>query len=355
MKNPISSIMMLVLAMGLAVSPASILACTRVLHPFDDGLVVTGRSMDWYVRYPTTLWKFPRGLAREGLTPRNPARWTSRYGSLVVVQTAGGDQSATADGLNEKGLAANLLYLTETDYGKRDPQVPGVASSIYLQFILDNFATVAEVVDYLRKGAIQIVPVPIPGSEHLPTMHVSVSDSSGDSAIIEFLRGEVVIHHSREYQVMANSPTFDRQLALTAYWDEIGGHKFLPGTRNSADRFVRASFYNAHLPAPGNYREAIASVMSIVRNASSPFGRPDPQKPNVSTTLWRVLADQKNLVYYYESTLSPNLIWVDLRQMDFSSGSGTMALEIPDDSGMHGKVNEAFKPRPPLKFAVVPQ
>jgi choloylglycine hydrolase len=330
-------------------------ACTRVLHVFKDNLVVTARSMDWYVRYPTTIWKFPRGLSREGLTPNNPAQWISKYGSVVIVQTAEGNQSATADGLNEKGLVANLLYLTETDYGKRKPEIPGVASSIYLQFILDNFASVKGVVEYLKEDNIQIAPVPIPNSEHLPTMHVSVSDSSGDSAVIEFLDGKLVIHHSRDYQVMANSPVFERQLAMNAYWEEVGGHKFLPGTRNSADRFVRASFYNTALPEPKDYREAIAGVMSIVRNVSSPYGRPDPQKPNISTTMWRAVADQTNLTYYYESTISPNVIWTDLRKMDFSMGSGAQALEISDKSDFHGEVNRFFEKRKPLEFARVPK
>ena len=330
-------------------------ACTRVLHVFGNKFVVTARSMDWFIRYPVTIWKFPRGLSREGMTPHNPAKWTSRYGSVAIVQTAGGDQSATVDGINEKGLVANFLYLTESDYGKRRPRIPGVASSIYLQFILDNFASVSKVVQYLNSDNIQIVPVPIPNSNHPPTMHISISDTFGDSAIIEFLDGKVVIHHSKDYQVMTNSPTFERQLAMNSYWEEVGGHKFLPGTRNSVDRFVRASFYNASLPEPKDYREAIASVMSIVRNVSSPFGRPNPQKPNISTTLWRVVADQTNLTYYYESTLSPNVIWVDLRKLDFSMGSGAMALEIRNDSDLHGEANRFFGPRRPFVFARVPK
>jgi len=330
-------------------------ACTRVLHVFKNNLVVTARSMDWYIRYPSTIWKFPRGITREGLVPTNPAKWTSQYGSVVVVQTANGDQSAAVDGINEKGLVANLLYLTETDYGERNPAIPGVASSLYVQFILDNFASVKEVVDYLNGNHVQIVPVPIPNSEHLPTVHFSVSDKTGDSAIIEFLDGKVVIHHSKDYQVMTNSPIFERQLALTAYWEEVGGHKFLPGTRNSADRFVRASFYNKALPEPGNYREAIASLMSIIRNASSPYGRPDPEKPNISTTIWRVLADQTNLIYYYESTISLNVFWIDLKKMDFSEGSSVTALEVVDEADMYGNVNKFFKPRKTIQFAPVPK
>jgi choloylglycine hydrolase len=328
-------------------------ACTRVLHTFQNGDVVTGRSMDWFVRYKTALWKFPRGLTRQGLTPVHPMQWESRYGSIVVAQTAEG-QSAVSDGINEKGLVANLLYLTETQYPKRDTSKAGIASSIYIQFLLDSFANVNEAVTYLKSHQSQIVPVPIPNSEHLPTMHISLSDATGDSAIVEFLEGKVVVHHSKAYQVMTNSPTFEKQLAINAYWSEVGGDRFLPGTRNSADRFVRASFYNKHLPEPKNYREAIASMLSIVRNVSSPFGKSDPQKPNISSTLWRTVADQKHFVYYFESTLSPNLIWVDLKKMDFSKGTRTKVLEIKETRDYAGEVNALFKTHAPLEFAKVP-
>jgi len=328
-------------------------ACTRVIHTFKNGDVVTGRSMDWYVRYPTALWKFPRGLKRDGLTPKNPAHWISKYGSVVVTQTADG-QAATTDGINEKGLVSNMLYLSETQYGKRDPNKKGLASSLYVQFLLDNFATVAEAVKYLKKSEVQMVPVPIPNSKFLPTMHISISDATGDSAIVEFLKGKVVIHHSNKYQVMTNSPTFDQQLALMAYWDTIGGHKFLPGTRNSPDRFVRASFYNRTLPEPKNYREAIASVLSVIRNVSSPFGRPDPQKPNVSSTVWRSVADQTHKIYFFESTIAPSTIWIDLNKLDFSKGSNSKVLQIEDDTMLSGNVTELLKKEKTLKFAKVP-
>ena len=341
--------MLAVVALGLIglISPSD--ACTRVLHVTKDNKsVITGRNMDWYVRYPTTLWKFPRGMERNGLSKENPLSWTSKYGSIVAIQTADG-QNATADGMNEKGLVANLLYLSETEYPKRDLHKKGLATSIYLQYIFDNFATVKEAVEGLKQESIQIVPVPIPNSEHLPTLHISLSDASGDSAIVEFLNGKVVIHHSKEYQIMANSPVFEKQLALTSYWDEIGGDKFLPGTRKSPDRFVRAYFYNQKLPEPKNYREVIAGVMSIMRNTSSPFGHPDLDKPNISTTMWRTIADQTNLVYFYESTISYGSLWVDYKKFDFSKGTETKVLEA--DSGFVGNASDKFKVTKPVEFA----
>ena len=46
-------------------------------------------------------------------------RWTSRYGSVVVSGSTepGGAIDAVFDGVNERGLAANLLYLAENDFG----------------------------------------------------------------------------------------------------------------------------------------------------------------------------------------------------------------------------------------------
>ena len=68
--------------------------------------------------------------------------------------------------------------------------------------------------------------------------HLSLADASGDSAIFEYLGGKLIIHHNRKYTVMTNSPTFDQQLAIDAYWKGINGLNFQPGTISSADRFV---------------------------------------------------------------------------------------------------------------------
>ena len=43
-------------------------------------------------------------------------KWVAKYGSVV----ASGYEAGSADGMNEKGLVANLLYLAESDYGKPD-------------------------------------------------------------------------------------------------------------------------------------------------------------------------------------------------------------------------------------------
>ena len=112
--------------------------------------------------------------------------------------------------------------------------------------------------------------------------------------LFEYVNGKLNIHHSKSYQVMTNSPVFDQQLALDDYWKNIGGTTFLPGTNRAADRFVRASFYINAIPKVDDTRVAVASVFSVVRNTSVPLGITTPDQPNISSTRWRTLSDQKN-------------------------------------------------------------
>ena len=88
--------------------------------------------------------------------------------------------------------------------------------------MLDNYATVAEAVAALRQEPFYVVPVTSPDGKP-GTVHLAISDPTGDSAIFEYVGGKLVIHHGRQYQVMTNSPIYDQQLALNAYWEQIGG------------------------------------------------------------------------------------------------------------------------------------
>lgn len=325
-------------------------ACTRVVHISDDGShVVTGRNMDWYEDIKSNLWLFPRGMKRNGAAGKNSksAQWTSKYGSVI---TAGFD-AVTTDGLNEKGLMVNMLYLGEADFGKRNKKRPGVSWSVYTQYLLDNYATVAEAVEAAKDDHLQIVVSPLPGSSAKPpTLHFSLSDATGDSAIFEHLGGKLVIHHDRKYKVMTNSPTYDQQIALNAYWETVGGEAMLPGTRRAADRYVRSSYYGNQLPDPKNDRQAMANVMSIMRNASVPFGATDPSKPNIAPTIWRTAADNVRKIYYFESTLSPNFIWVQLNRLNFKSGAPVKKLKLVGNYDLAGDVSDQFKTAKPFTF-----
>ena len=125
---------------------------------------------------------------------------------------------------------------------------------------------------------------------------------------------------------MANSPTFDRQLAIAAYWDDIGGTTMLPGTNRAADRFVRATFYVDAVERTDDPDRAVAVGFSIVRNASVPIGITTPDQPNISSTRWRTVADHRGRRYFFESVTTPNVFWVELEDLDFMEGAPVATL-----------------------------
>lgn len=319
--------------------------CTRAVYFGKDNQTVTGRTMDWKEEMHTNLWIFPRGMDRDGGLGEDALTWTSRYGSLVASIYEGG----TADGINEKGLVANLLYLSESQYHVEGDTRPAMVVTVWAQYLLDQFATVAEAVAELKKESFRMVSMVAPNRAE-GTVHLAISDPTGDSAIFEYINGKLVIHHARAYQVMTNSPVFDEQLALNRYWQQIGGTVMLPGTNRAADRFARASFYINACQQSGNAREAVASVFSVMRNVSVPRGISTPDQPNISSTIWRTVSDQKNRVYFFENTASPSLVWVRLSQLNFGKDAGVQKLTLDGSPDLAGDQSAAFKPSAPFQL-----
>jgi choloylglycine hydrolase len=70
--------------------------------------------MDWKGEIPANLWVLPRGMERNGKVGSSSVEWKSKYGSVV---TSSWNITAT-DGVNEKSLVGNLLWLLESKYPK---------------------------------------------------------------------------------------------------------------------------------------------------------------------------------------------------------------------------------------------
>ena len=304
MKKKLTGVALVLAAVSLmGIQPAG--ACTRAVYLGPDRMVVTGRTMDWKEDIMSNIYVFPRGMQRAGHNKEKTVNWTSKYGSVIAT----GYDIGTCDGMNEKGLVASLLFLPESVYSLPGDTRPAMGISIWTQYVLDNFATVREAVDEMKKETFRIDAPRMPNG-------------------IEYLDGKLSIHEGKEYQVMTNSPRYELQLAVNDYWKEVGGLQMLPGTNRSSDRFVRASFYIHAIPQTADAKIAVPSVLSVMRNVSVPFGINTPEKPHISSTRWRSVSDQKNKVYYFESTLTPNLFWLDLKKIDFSPKAGVKKLSL---------------------------
>lgn len=328
----------------LLVAPAE--PCSRILWNDNGHSVIVGRNMDWFEDIKSNLWILPRGMARNGLADENPLQWTSKYGSVIITAYDVG----TADGINEKGLAGHMLYLPETTVGPRDPSLPGLSMSMWVQYYLDQFATVDEAVKAFQTQPYQLQMAVEPVSGKPATVHIALNDATGDSAVIECIDGQLKFYHDRRYVVMTNQPSFDKQLENLGQYQGFGGDRRLPGTHEPADRFVRGAYYVKNLPKPNSDREAVAAMMSVMRNVSAPFGIANPERPNVSTTIWRTVTDLTNGVLYYDSVFSPQVFWVDTRKIDFDKSQPVRKLTLVDQYDHFGEVSEQFTQTEMFRF-----
>jgi penicillin V acylase-like amidase (Ntn superfamily) len=315
--------------------------CTRVLRNTNDIAVLTGRSMDWPESTEPLIVAFPRGRQRDGgllltevVVPDNPLRWTSTYASLITTVYGVG----TVDGLNERGLGVHALYLKSTDVGPRNPELPGLHTGLWAQYLLDQAATVGEALALM--DGIQLVMVSAHG--HDATLHLAIEDADGDSAIVELAAGQLVVHHGREFTLMTNDPTYDEQLKLLAAQDfsHPSSDMALPGNVNAVDRFQRAAYYAALLPKPADQRQAVAGVMSIMRNVSVPFGAPYAEF-GVYNTEYRTVCDLTHRTYFFELTTSPSTIWVNFDDLHLGEGTHAQAID-PYDQSLSGNVTGRF-------------
>ena len=349
----------LIAVLTLSVGADSAAACTRVLYVAKDGTVMVGRSMDWGEDLRSNMWALPRGMKRDGRGGANTISWVSKYGSVIVT----GYDIGTSEGMNEAGLVVNMLALVESDYGKPAEGGKVISMSTWAQYVLDNHATVAEAVADLRKEEFRVQTV-ILATGRPANMHLAISDSTGDSAIFEYIKGKLVIHHGKQYKVLTNSPNYDQQLAIMEYWKDAGGlSKSLPGTSRAADRFVRASFLSDAIPTEVSPKyisgspekkfqyQAAMSVFSVMRSVGTPLGYSLDDQPWVSSTIWRTISDSTNRVVMFDSAMTPATFWVRLDDLDLKPGAPVKKLELVGGKTYSGNATDKFVEAKMFEFA----
>src|SRR5262249_17348718 len=153
---------------------STLFACTRILKSGHQTVMV-GRTMDWGRKdMNTKLWVYPRGILHIGSTSINPLKWISKYGSIVATAY----DRITTDGINERGLAANILWLDEADYGVNHDKLPSMSVKMWAQFYLDNFQTVDEAIRFTESSTFQLLPYWEPQSKKWIKLHMSLEDAS---------------------------------------------------------------------------------------------------------------------------------------------------------------------------------
>jgi hypothetical protein len=164
------------------------------------------------------------------------------------------------------------------------------------------------------------------------------------------------------YQSYSLSYTGDRDVARSRVLDQVQTVFGGADATSAADRFARASFlldsvakkaapsYIASVPGQAYGVQALASVLAVMRSVSVPLGITSPDKPNLGSTIWRTVADQRNLVYAFDSAVRPNAFWVRLAALDLKPGAPVRKLPMVGGEIYAGEVSGHFIPAKPFAF-----
>lgn len=321
-------------------------ACTGIRLNASDNGVVYGRSMEWGAfDLLSRVAIIPKGYEFVGTTPdgKTGYRWKTKYGVVGLDML---EKTTIADGMNEKGLAAGLFYHPGTaNYPKFDPQKANITISAIdvVHFILTQFATVDEVRQGMKE--VHVVPVMEPALNKPIEAHFMVTDTQGESIVIEFIDGKTQIFDN-PLGVITNSPSFDWHMTnLRNYvnlspvaipskkiqdldFSALGGGSGmigLPGDFTPPSRFVRAVAFTQTARPTQETGETIYELFRILDNFNLGLGSAegsdeanDSANEMRSATLWTTGWDTKNLDFYYHTQHNRRVRKLDVKAIDFS-------------------------------------
>ncbi len=306
-------------------------SCSTFLLQAGDAFYV-GHNLDDYYNVPGTVVVNPRGVRKESLSweddlftlfgksrraPR--VRWIAKYGSLTY-NTQGRD--FIDGGMNEAGLYVGEMTLRAT---ARPPQGmrPRIEPRLWMQYLLDNFASVDEVIASLKTVAV--------GGP--TTWHFFVADRQGETAAIEFLEGQVVIHRGAAMPIKAlcNAP-YEAELVKLAQFEGFGGQTPLDMANKDpqADRrfawaaALLAAYPAAKTPEPVAYAFNILDALDLGNNQ------------------WQVVYDLTQGRMYFRTAQARQVRQLDFAAFDLACPAPAMILDIQRD--LAGEVAGAFEP-----------
>lgn len=300
--------------------------CTRVYWSENGQYIVVGRTMDWGDNTVPDFWVFPRGLFRTGRAGSHSHTWHAKYGSLVISAYG----KVTVDGLNEPGLAGHVLYFKEAEYGSPKAGNKLIASGMWLQYILDSYASVEEAVQDAPNLSIILDHV----NGHNLTIHIALEDINGDSAVLEFINQKLEIYQHKRYNILTNSPSYKTQLHQASQC-RVNKETVYSASMKSKDRFCLSSLFLERLSKPSNPKQAATIMMSLMRTLSVPFSL-------TNSTFYRTVIDITHGHYYFDNAEGLNLFHVNFKAFDFRPEAKIKHLN-PLLSHLQGEVSQQFR------------
>lgn len=204
-------------------------------------------------------------------------------------------------------------------YPEKDAR-PIIAQVQFKQLLLDNCATVDDVIDICDTIRIQS-----------PTnrfgQHYLACDSSGACIAIDFVEGNTIFHTGENLPVTAYVDTamYNECIDYLNRHEGFGGSKPVGGSNNALDRFVPASI------GLKTKNLTIQDAFRILENVEIE-----------GYTQWQIVYDSNTHTLYYRTRLNSQLRKLDVSRLDYSCEKPTLGADM--EAVDRGSISALLKP-----------
>ncbi|WP_052694315.1 linear amide C-N hydrolase [Aquitalea pelogenes] len=269
--------------------------CTTFMLTDQHGNAYQGRTLEFGQELDFVLSYYPRGTAFNGQVPPGFAatHYVAEHAFLSIDLRLSAERMPAVAGINDAGLSVNMNMFAETTLPTPQQQDSRtlIAVSEVGSWLLARCADCEEVRQLVSQSRFWVDPLPSLDNTPAP-FHYAVFDAQARGLVIEFDRGQAVVHDN-PVGVMTNGPAFDWHLTnldnyahvsnLGKREQRFGQHLArtedvgnalagLPADDTSTGRFVRAAYYVQFCRTPQSADEAIALVAKIANKFDRPRG-----------------------------------------------------------------------------------
>ncbi|MEL6835337.1 MAG: DUF2141 domain-containing protein [Bacteroidota bacterium] len=246
--------------------------------------------------------------------------WTSKYGSITFNQNG---KEFPYGGINEKGLVVEMLWLKETIYQEDGAEATKLSELEWIQYQLDNYGTVDEVLAHIDRLIIDPIT---------STIHYFVVDQSGKSAVIEFIDREVAITVSTApTQSITNSSHAVSDAFFGKSESKLGDY-YVPKNMDSRLRYCSVRNNLEKFPTDQSFGEE--AVFEILGNVAEDRG--------AYKTYWTILYDLTNLQVAFKTFDNQTARSLSLSDFDFNANTTYYDLSSDSEQRAIGDLMEAY-------------
>lgn len=307
--------------------------CTTFILQNDHSMLL-GQNYDFYYGHGLIVIG-KRDIRKESLKVKEQKSktWTSNYGSVTFTQFG---RELPMSGMNEKGLAVAMMYHDEGQLPEEDGRT--VMNELqWMQYQLDQFATVAEVLDHLEE--IRII-------KSLYALHYTVADALGNVALIEFIKGTAQVIHDEKHFVLANN-SFKTSKQYAEQIPQIPLSE-LSRQVNSLDRFTLAYRHVEHINSAATQGSILPDEafhllkeLSVLPSTNDDWGWAGEENPP-TLTYWSIVFDLKHFEIHYIDNKNKHIRTIELNSINFSKTEPALCLRV--DNNFKGCINARFNP-----------